>query len=138
MPKQYSTGIMSLPATPFGGQSATPYAPLWAPLTLTTGTEQTLKLTALDEGPDGKVQFITTAEITGQSSDIPQSALCRIFCMYVVTRLSEKYLLDACHSLAEIYSWQIGESQQNPLPNRTHHPISGVTQRERAPFVYDE
>jgi hypothetical protein len=140
MPSGYLTGSTNLQAAHFGGQLTTPYVTLWDPLIQTTaGDGQTVQLTAIDEGPDGKVKFLTTAEITGQSvSSLPQSALCRMFCMYVVTHLSEKYLLDACHSLTEIYSWQIGEGRPRPLPNRVYHPVAGVVQRESAPFVYDE
>jgi hypothetical protein len=82
---------------------------------------------------------LTTAEVTGQSlSDIPQAALCRIFCMYVVTHLSEKYVWEACHSLADIFSWQINEGQAPQIPQRKFHSVSQVTQRDRAPFVYDD
>jgi hypothetical protein len=138
MPRRYSTDIMSWPDMLSAGQSVTPYAPLWLQPNPTTG-EQTLSLSAVDEGPDSTVQFFTTAEITGQSlADLPHSAVCRIFCMYVVMHLSEKYLTDACHSLSEIYSWQIGEGRPHRLPSRAYHTVSEVAQRERAPFVYDD
>jgi len=71
----------------------------WGQLSLSTDKANAFELSTVDEGPDGRVRFLTTAEITGASiADLPQPALCRMFCIYVVTHLSEKYLLDACHS----------------------------------------
>jgi|SRR5215471_6642219 len=124
----------------FGGQSLIPYVMPWGQLSLSTDKANAFELSTVDEGPDGRVRFLTTAEITGASiADLPQAALCRMFCIYVVTHLSEKYLLDACHSLAEIYSWQINEAKQSKqISGQTYHQVSQVTQREKPPFVYDE
>jgi hypothetical protein len=69
------------------------------PPTLTA--ERPYTFTTTDEGPDGRVQFVTTADVTGQSlSDLPEAAIYRMLCIYIVTRLSEHYVKDACWSTA--------------------------------------
>src|ERR1700693_4644276 len=100
MPTQSLIASTNLPDVHFGGRLATSFTMPWDPLIPTQDNPYRYALTTLDEGPGGKVQFVTTAEVTGQSvTDISETAMCRILCIYIVMRLSEKYLKDACHAL---------------------------------------
>jgi hypothetical protein len=135
MPSQSLTHFMNLPAVPSGGPFAEPFTTHWdRPIPL---LDNPYTFTTTDEGPDCKVQFVTTAEITGQSlSDVPESPICRILCMYIVTCLSERYIKDACHSLTDIYTWQMNELySQRYAQAPSFHPITGVTKRQKAPFA---
>lgn len=126
--------------TPFVGQLHPSFTTHLGQLIQTPDNPNAYELTTLDEGPCGNVRFVTTAEVTGQSiEDLPESAVCRMLCLYIVTRLDETYLKDACGSLIDIFSWQINETYQTGYePRRSQHTVSTITRRQQAPFVSDE
>jgi len=94
----------------------------------------------VDETSGGKVLFQTTIDIdASDDSDISQEAWCRMASFFLLSRLSGKALLDACNSLAEIYSWQIEQVLPAlPVAEQKRVTVSRVRQVERAPFVFDE
>ena len=64
--------------------------------------------------------------------------MCRMVSIYIITRLSEKYLKNACESLTEILSWQINEaSQVTYTPKQQHVTVPPPTRRQQAPFISD-
>jgi hypothetical protein len=96
-------------------------------------------LSSTDEGPFGNVRLVTTAEVTGDSSEaLPEATMRRIVGIYIMTRLSDKYLVDACDSLTEILSWQINEALQvaSPVQQQTF-TVPTPTRRQQAPFTPD-
>lgn len=64
-------------------------------------------MTATDDACSGRVKFHTRMEVTeGTSGGIPASAMFTIACYYMLSRMNEKSLAEACQNLFEIYSWQ--------------------------------
>ena len=97
------------------------------------------QLTATDDGPFGNVRLVTTAEVTGNSLEtLPEATMCRMISIYIITRLSEKYLKNACESLTEILSWQINEGTHVAFaPKQQHFTVPTPTRRQQAPFISD-
>lgn len=97
----------------------------------------TLEWSTTDESTTGKVEFLTKIDVTGEDiGAVSPAAFHRMVCFYVLTRLSEKSLVEACQSLIGIYSWQLN------LPNVTiknpeirHLGPVVVRQKEKAPFI---
>lgn len=107
----------------------------WLPL-----GERSFEWAIADEGTDGKAHFVTTIDVTAPTpADLPEVAVHRLVCCYVIMRLSDKALADACEKLTDIYSWQI--AQEN-APRQVSHirrtPGPKVRRVERSPFTFDE
>jgi hypothetical protein len=72
-------------------------------------------------------------------SALAPTALCRLYCYYIIGQLSEASITEACQSLAEIYSWQTNKPaarSEAPQPQSLGYPA--VKDVERVPFVYRE
>src|SRR5438270_298915 len=98
MPNQFLTTFTKWPEEPSGGALLTHYTMPWnlalcQPLEL---SGHQFEWSATDEGTNGKVKFLTTVEVTGQTStDVPQAAWYRMICYFLVSRLSEGSLGEA-------------------------------------------
>lgn len=105
-------------------------------------TPKTITLDTLDEGAGGAARFITTVEMTGASpTDLPSAAVCRLACYYMLSRLNETSLVTACHSLADIYSWQIERARwPTPVPAEIRVVKSAPIMRrvQSRPFVISD
>ncbi len=102
--------------------------------------EQVFQWSSVDETPGGKVRFVTTVDIDAPTlAEVSLDAWRRMLCFYTVSRLSGNALGDACQSLADIYSWQIEQTQFVPeITEQSRHAVSRVRQVERVPFAVDE
>jgi len=99
-----------------------------------------IQQSATDESADGKVEFLTTFDITAPTpADIPEAARCRMICYLIIGRLQGKALSDACESLMDLFSWQVEQARPaSPIPEPKRHRASRVRQMERVPFVLSE
>ena len=95
---------------------------------------------AVDETTDGKVRYFTMVDVDGPTPpDVAQDVWRRVFCFYIVGHLSGKPLADACHSLADIYSWQLDQARLAlQIPEQKRHTVSQVRQVDKVPFTFDE
>jgi hypothetical protein len=77
-----------------------------------------------DEGAGGRAQFLTTTQITGQTlADLPQAALYRLICLYLIGHLNEKSLLAASEWLADAFSLAVkGIAIRKKDSRNTFHP----------------
>jgi hypothetical protein len=65
-----------------------------------------------DETAGGIVQFGTMIDTDASTDARPaHEGLYRLFCFYIVNRLSQRALYEACQVLANIYSWQVERTQ---------------------------
>jgi hypothetical protein len=98
-----------------------------------------LQWSAVDEGTDGRVRFLTTVEISGQNlSDIPESALCRLACYYLIGHLDTMSLANACQSLGDIFSWQQNRlTAVLPAPTPARLRANVVREVPRVPFALE-
>jgi hypothetical protein len=63
-------------------------------------------------------------------------------CLYTLSRLNDRNLREACHSLTEIYNWQ-REQSRLPAPAPTTHvrlktKPHKITHTKRKPFSFEE
>jgi hypothetical protein len=92
----------------------------------------------------GQANFLTRVEVTGELSLAAQyTAVCRVICLFTLSRLSENGLREACRALSDIYSWEQERNQLHPTPTimtrkRSHLKPAKITHTKRKPFVFDE
>jgi len=97
-----------------------------------------------DGEESGQANFLTRVEVTGELSPAAEyTAVCRILCLYTLSRLSENGLREAFRALTDIYSWEQERSQLHPPPTiitkkRSHLKPAKITHTKRKPFVFDE
>lgn len=142
MQNQYLPVSIGGPETPSGGVSPTPFGAhsdqsLWSRL-LVPG--KALEWSHTDASLGGKIEFVTTLDITGQiSSGVEGSALLRLACVYVIAHLSSKALIDAYQALVDLYRWQT--DRLNAVPTITYGQriaVTNVREVQRVPFVFNE
>jgi hypothetical protein len=99
-----------------------------------------LEWSVSDESAGGKAQFFSKLEITGDDlSGIASVAMCRLYCLLIITRLNEKSLHEAYESLSGIYSWQINQGNVTIKDVERHNlGPSNVRRIERTPFAFRE
>ena len=77
---------------------------------------------------DGYVSHLTNIHLTGS---IPHEAmtasLCRVVCLYMISKLDNKRVSEACEAISEIYKWQIEaeaikDDQAQPVGSFTSVP----------------
>ncbi len=93
-----------------------------------------------DGSGNGLARFFSKLEITGDDfTEVAPIALCRLYCLYIITRLNEKSLHDAYESLVDLYSWQFQQTNVT-VHNIERHSIgkSRVKHIEKAPFAFRE
>jgi len=92
-----------------------------------------------DEAAGGRVHFMTNVGITGaRLSDLPQVALYRMACYFLIGKLDERSLADAFQSLNDTYAWQIDrESEPAQITAQQRVAVGGERQLERTPFALD-
>jgi hypothetical protein len=63
-----------------------------------------------------------------------------MFCYYLVGNLNGKALMDACYSLADIYSWQLEQTLKtnSPIMPPIMEPVSYSYRTDSKPFIFDE
>jgi hypothetical protein len=91
-----------------------------------------------DDGPRGAVQFLTQTKIHGHvAADLPKAALYRMVCFYLIGKLAEESLAEACESLADIYNMQEFHITSHEVDNATTRfvPASRATRVANPPFV---
>jgi hypothetical protein len=103
----------------------------------------TLTLDTLDKGAYGTTRFITTVELTGNGStaDIPATVAYRLACYYMLGHLHEVSLRTACHSLWDIYSWQLEQARALPPAEAEIRVIKNnpkVTPVQSRPFIISD
>ena len=142
MQNQYSPASTGGPETPSGGASPTPFGgrsdqSLWNRL-LVPG--KAFEWSHADPNLGGKIEFVTTVDVTGQiSAGVEETAMLRLACVYVIARLSGKALVDAFQALVDQYRWQT--DRLNAVPSITYGqriPVTNVREAQRAPFVINE
>jgi hypothetical protein len=149
MPKKPSTTLIPWQEVPLGGAlqpGSMTNSSLSDWLALPADAEQwtlpdnlVLYWPSQDETTDGKVNFVTPIDIGAPTvAHVPEDALKRMMCFYVVGKLSGKALNDACHTLAEIFEWQREQAEIIPnLPSEIRRAASRVRSVERVPFSFD-
>jgi hypothetical protein len=69
--------------------------------------EPAFRCEVTDTGLTGHAQFVTTAHISASTlADVPEDALYRMVCFYLIGQLSGGYLQGACQGLVDSYQWQ--------------------------------
>lgn len=149
MPKEYLTTSTNWPEEPSGGALVTPYAVPSGPNVWNLGRSQLgmnlhpvggYEWMSVDEAQDGRVQFLTTMDVTGQlTPELYQTALCRMVCFYIVGRLTGEALTEAYQSLADVYSWQVSRNYApHQLGSSRYHRVSRVDKTQSAQFVFQD
>jgi hypothetical protein len=97
----------------------------------------TLRWEFTDAGAVAGVHYIITADIFGhQFSDLPEDAVRRLACFYMIAHLDRDNLRDAYGSLTEMYGWQQKVLSHGTLPISQPGlvPVSVMDSRASAPF----
>ena len=142
MQNEYLTVSTGTPGTPSGGVSPTPLETLsgqslWTSL-LVPGTS--LERSYTDANLEGKLQFVTTVDITGAiSRGAEELALLRLACIYIVGQLSGKALVDAYEALVDQYRWQVDQLMTLPtLSSSRRITVTNVRDEQRTPFIFND
>lgn len=98
-----------------------------------------LQWSAIDEGTNGKVRFLTTVELSGEKlADLPESSLYRMACYYLLGHLDDKSIINAYETLTDIFSWQADRLLSAPsAPHQQRIPAGGLRDVERIPFTLE-
>lgn len=68
-----------------------------------------------DGSPDGAIQINTTVDVMGVlPPDLKLNTVCKMICIYLVSHLNQKSLIEACESLGDIYASQ--REAENYIP----------------------
>lgn len=99
-----------------------------------------VEFSSFDEGELAAARFSTTVEMTTASPlDLSPTAIYRLACHFILSRLSDEAVKEACEALVDIYLWQSDEALSAPARNWEALPGSpGIRPMDRAPFVFDE
>jgi hypothetical protein len=117
-------------------QLATPTAPNRLPAQRPTSAAQ---WTWADTAADGNVRYTATVDVTGQVPvEHHPAAVCRMLCLYIVSRLNDESIMEAYELLNDVYSWQ-----QEKLKVEVHEPqpeylgtYRDDRRLERTPFLH--
>ena len=93
-----------------------------------------------DTGLTSGVRFVMAADISGHAlSDLPEDALRRMVCLYMISHLNSRNLREAFENLTDIYKWQINSQNALPSPERETYSVtsSHSTETQRTPFVFE-
>ena len=115
----------------------------WTESTPTSGTSARIwpSCETSDHLDDGGIRFDITATLTGESwKAISPVAAQRMICLYLIWRLGEKDLKEACEVLIDIYNLREHQSVALDHPQREvrWNLVSGVDRVERVPFEFAE
>jgi hypothetical protein len=70
-------------------------------------TDLAFELTNHDEWDHGSARFFTQVEVTTNlPAQLPEQTLCRLASYYILSRLTESNLKQACEALIDIFKWQ--------------------------------
>jgi hypothetical protein len=86
---------------------------------------------------NGTVEFDTTVRVNGQiSTEAQNTVLCRLFSHFVLSRLDQTSLNEACEILGEIYSSQQERAKISPDPAPQYIGTFDPNVVERQPLLY--
>jgi hypothetical protein len=140
MPNSFWTDSTFAPFEPSNGALPMPYTRPSSLLNWPPELSRAFEWAIEDESTGGNVQFLAKVEITGEDvTAITSAALHRMICFFVLSRLSENSLAEACQSLSDIYLWQINQTNAvvSPLERHRHGPAKSK-RVDRTPFVFRE
>jgi hypothetical protein len=100
-----------------------------------------MEITSLDEGEAGMARIRTRLEMTSASpASLPEAVLCRLACHFVISRLNEEGIREACEALADLYAWQ-NKRLQYVVETPQWETLSGTPQiinMPTPPILFDE
>lgn len=150
MPLEDSISLTSWPEEPSDGVSPKSFAMPWDRKNFQRIAQANVLLSGLVEGdstdalgwswedhsPDGAARFNASVLITSDlDPEHQQAVFYRCLSMYLITRLNDDALKDACETLTEIYEWQ-KEPTKTVVSEPKVRSLGKVTPRKiaRLPF----
>jgi hypothetical protein len=142
MQSQHLPNLTGTSGTPSGGVSPTIFEAhsdqsLWTRL-LVPGSF--LPFSHTDANLGGKIEFVTTVDVTGElSRGAEDLALLRLACIYVVGRLYGKALVDTFQAIVDQYRWQMDQTTTVPAISSSQRiDVAKVREAQRLLFIFNE
>lgn len=114
------------------GASQTDFAAHWDPSNLTLSTA---------DGNSQRCAWMHTHfQVTGdQTSDVPDAAMYRIACAFIISHLDPVSIQEAYNHLREIYNWQLLPADSYQAPSETVQLNAPIYHREAASdYAFEE